>query len=115
MNVAATGPAGAGPQATGAADLETMPIDQALSRLEVTPDKGLSYEIVRQRLAQYGPNALPERQVSLAKKIVDHSTGPIAYMIEAAAVVSAFSAAGTTFSSSQACCCSTRAWNSGRT
>jgi hypothetical protein len=52
MNVAATGPAGAGPQATGAADLETMPIEQALSRLEVTPDKGLSYEIVRQRLAQ---------------------------------------------------------------
>jgi H+-transporting ATPase len=89
MNVAATGPAGAGPQATGAADLETMPIEQALSRLEVTPDKGLSYEIVRQRLAQYGPNALPERQVSLAKKIVDHFTGPIAYMIEAAAVVSA--------------------------
>jgi H+-transporting ATPase len=89
MNVAATGPAGAGPQATGAADLETMPIEQALSRLEVTPDKGLSYEIVRQRLAQYGPNALPEQQVSLAKKIVDHFTGPIAYMIEAAAVVSA--------------------------
>ena len=79
----------AGSPAAGGTDLETIPIEQVLSRLEVTPDKGLTQEAVGKRLAQYGPNALPEQQVSLAKRVLHYFTGPIAYMIEAAAIVSA--------------------------
>ena len=70
-------------------DLATMPLDAVLTRLEVSPDKGLSTDSVRERLGRYGPNALPEHEVGLAKKILRHFTGPIAYMIEAAAIVSA--------------------------
>jgi H+-transporting ATPase len=79
----------AGSPAAGGSDLETIPIEQVLSRLEVTPDKGLTEEAAGKRLVQYGPNALPEQQVSLAKRVLHYFTGPIAYMIEAAAIVSA--------------------------
>ena len=40
------------------------------------------------RRARYGPNALVEKERSLAAKLL-HFTGPIAYMIEAAAIISA--------------------------
>jgi H+-transporting ATPase len=90
MNDAAGRSAGAPSQAGGSADLETIPFEQVLSRLDVTPDKGLTEDAARKRLAQYGPNALPEQQGSLAKKVLHYFTGPIAYMIEAAAIVSAF-------------------------
>jgi H+-transporting ATPase len=42
----------------------------------------------QRRLSQYGPNALVEREQSVIAKILGHFTGPIAYMIEAAALVS---------------------------
>jgi H+-transporting ATPase len=41
------------------------------------------------RLAKYGPNAIIEKEISLTRRILQHFTGPIAYMIEAAAIVSA--------------------------
>ncbi|MGA7487271.1 MAG: plasma-membrane proton-efflux P-type ATPase [Xanthobacteraceae bacterium] len=77
------------PRAAEGGDLETMPLDEVLARLEVTPEKGLSEDSVRKRLARYGPNALPEHEVGLAEKLLHYFTGPIAYMIEAAAIVSA--------------------------
>jgi H+-transporting ATPase len=87
---AATQPSAAPPsRAAHGTDLETMPIAQVLARLDVTADKGLTEDAVRKRLAQYGPNALPEPQTSLARKVLGHFTGPMAYMIEAAAIVSA--------------------------
>ena len=89
MSDAATGDAAHPSPAARAGDLETMPLDQVLSRLGVAPDQGLSDAEVRERLTRDGPNALPEHEVGLAKKILHHFTGPIAYMIEAAAVVSA--------------------------
>src|SRR5215470_1929733 len=72
-----------------AIDLEKMPVERVLAQLAVKPEQGLSSAEARQRLAQYGPNALVEKEVSLARKILGHFTGPIAYMIEAAAIVSA--------------------------
>jgi H+-transporting ATPase len=72
-----------------AEDLEKLAIDKVLSMLTVQPDKGLSSAEVQKRLAKYGPNAIVEKEVSLARKILGHFTGPIAYMIEAAAIVSA--------------------------
>ena len=80
-------PSKAGSDATG--DLEKMPVDRVLAQLGVAADRGLSSAEAQQRLAKYGPNALVEKEVSLARKILGHFTGPIAYMIEAAAIVSA--------------------------
>jgi H+-transporting ATPase len=72
-----------------AVDLEKTPVDKVLATLGVQPDKGLSSAETRARLEKYGPNAIVEKEVSLLRKIVGHFTGPIAYMIEAAAIVSA--------------------------
>ncbi|MHA7664462.1 plasma-membrane proton-efflux P-type ATPase [Mycolicibacterium sp. HS_4_1] len=72
-----------------AADLEKLPVEQVLTQLHVDADRGLSGAEARQRLAQYGPNAIVEKEKSLLSKVVGYFTGPIAYMIEAAALVSA--------------------------
>jgi H+-transporting ATPase len=89
MSEAAAGDAAHPSSIARTGDLATMPLDAVLARLEVSPDKGLSTDAVRERLGRYGPNALPEHEVGLAQKILRHFTGPIAYMIEAAAIVSA--------------------------
>src|SRR5262249_40347745 len=70
-------------------DLEKAPINQVLSRLDVKQDQGLSDIEVRQRLAKWGRNALVEKQKSLTAKVPHYFVGPIAYTIEAAAIVSA--------------------------
>jgi Cation transporter/ATPase, N-terminus len=70
---------------SAADDLEYMPVAQVLAHFAVKPDRVLS----RPRRARYGPNALVEKERSLAAKLLGHFTGPIAYMIEAAAIVSA--------------------------
>jgi len=73
------------PIAAGAgADLEKIPVDQVLAKLGVQAERGLSSAEAQQRLAQYGPNALVEKEESLAAKILGHFMGPIAYMIEVA-------------------------------
>ncbi|WP_346914242.1 cation-transporting P-type ATPase [uncultured Roseibium sp.] len=71
-------------------DLETLPIGEVLTSLKTDPDKGLSDEEARGRLSTYGPNALPEKHESFARKVLNYFIGPIAFMIEAAALVSAF-------------------------
>ncbi len=73
-----------------AADYEKIPVDQVVAGLGAQPDRGLSSDEVQKRLARYGPNAIVEKEKSLAAKIAGHFLGPIAFMIEAAAIVSAF-------------------------
>jgi len=70
-------------------DLERLTVDKVLTALAVQSDKGLSSAEAERRLAKYGPNAIVEKEISLARKILGHFMGPIAYMIEAAAIVSA--------------------------
>src|SRR6516165_4210588 len=70
-------------------DLEKAPVERVLTDLAVRSDRGLSSADAQQRLTKYGPNALVEKEVSVLRKILGHFTGPIAYMIEAAAIVSA--------------------------
>jgi H+-transporting ATPase len=70
-------------------DLEKVPVELVLTQLTVNPKQGLSSAEAAQRLAKYGPNAIVEKEDSLARKILQHFMGPIAYMIEAAAIVSA--------------------------
>ena len=70
-------------------NLEKAPVETVLSQLAVQPERGLSSAEANKRLAEYGPNALVEEEVSLLRKVLGYFTGPIAYMIEAAAAVSA--------------------------
>ena len=72
-----------------AGDLEHLPVNQVLAHFAVQPDQGLSSAEAAKRLKQYGPNALIEKEESFWKKLLGHFTGPIAFMIEAAAIVSA--------------------------
>jgi H+-transporting ATPase len=51
--------------------------------------QGLSGAQAKQRLERYGPNALEERRVNPLLKFLGYFWGPIAWMIEAAAVLSA--------------------------
>jgi H+-transporting ATPase len=85
-----TAPAATQPPTASDADLEKLPLDQVIARLSVQPDQGLSWDEAQKRLTQFGPNAILEKQQSLLAKIAGYFMGPIAYMIEAAAVVSAF-------------------------
>ncbi|MES0884593.1 plasma-membrane proton-efflux P-type ATPase [Roseibium sp. SCP14] len=71
-------------------DLEKAPLEVAMKALNADGDKGLSTGEVEERLRRYGPNALPEKHESLLNKVLKYFIGPIAFMIEAAALVSAF-------------------------
>jgi len=51
--------------------------------------KGLSSEEATQRLQQYGPNALEEKKVSSIRMLLGFFWGPIPWMIEIAAILSA--------------------------
>jgi H+-transporting ATPase len=72
-----------------AADLEKAPVADVLGRLGVTPEQGLSAAEAAKRLSQYGPNSIAQKEESLAAKVLRYFRGPIAVMIEAAALVSA--------------------------
>ncbi|MFP7755629.1 plasma-membrane proton-efflux P-type ATPase [Thermodesulfobacteriota bacterium B35] len=51
--------------------------------------RGLSAAEVERRLQQYGPNALEEKKVSFIRMLLGYFWGPIPWMIEVAAVLSA--------------------------
>lgn len=53
------------------------------------PFKGLSTEEVQERLKEYGPNALEEKKRSLIMRLFSYFWGPIPWMIEIAAALSA--------------------------
>ena len=57
--------------------------------LDTDLNRGLSIETAASRLAKYGPNALVEERVSPLKRFVLYFWGPIPWMIEAAAILSA--------------------------
>lgn len=56
---------------------------------EAFPGEGLSHAEAEQRLAQYGYNELAEKQKPLLLRLATYFWGPIAWMIEVAAVLSA--------------------------
>lgn len=70
-------------------DLEKVPVDQVLTHLAVDQTTGLAADEAAKRLAAYGPNGIAEQKQSLWRKLLGYFSGPIAYMIEAAAIVSA--------------------------
>lgn len=54
-----------------------------------SPTLGLSSEQARKRLEQYGPNALQEKKRSTLLRLLGYFWGPIPWMIEVAAILSA--------------------------
>ena len=62
--------------------------DELLQGLSATK-KGLSSSEAKERLQQYGPNEIPEKKENPLLKFLSYFWGPIPWMIEAAAIMSA--------------------------
>jgi H+-transporting ATPase len=67
---------------------EDVPLSELWDRLKTSAD-GLSQEEAERRLDQYGPNALEEKRVNPVLEFLSYFWGPIPWMIEVAAVLSA--------------------------
>ncbi|MCF7973933.1 MAG: plasma-membrane proton-efflux P-type ATPase [Phycisphaerae bacterium] len=65
------------------------PIEELPSRLEVSPDIGLSSAEASSRLSEYGPNELTTEKTNPLLKFLHFFWGPIPWMIEAAVILSA--------------------------
>jgi H+-transporting ATPase len=72
----------------GSAQLEDLSLDELQKRLSTSP-AGLATDEARLRLAQYGYNELEEKHRNLVLELLSYFWGPIPWMIEAAAVLSA--------------------------
>jgi len=64
-------------------------IEETLKELGTDKNKGLSTEEVKKRLKEYGLNEIPEKEEPLWHRIFRRFWGPIPWMIEIAAVLSA--------------------------
>jgi len=62
-------------------------IAEMLAKLGTDPKTGLNPAQVQERLNKYGPNALPEEKKSAFSAFLAYFWGPIAWMIEAAALM----------------------------
>ncbi len=69
-------------------DEKDLPVAELLKRLSTT-DKGLSSSEAAKRLQQYGLNEIAEKKRSPVLAFLSYFWGPIPWMIEAAAVISA--------------------------
>ena len=72
----------------GKANIETQPLEDVEKELKTSLD-GLSVEEAAKRLTEYGPNALDESKVNPLLKFLSYFWGPIPWMIEVAAILSA--------------------------
>jgi H+-transporting ATPase len=68
--------------------MRDMSIQDAVAAPDAHPE-GLSTEEARDRLARFGPNALVEHKQSVLVKLLGYFWGPIPWMIEVAAALSA--------------------------
>ena len=69
-------------------DLESLSLDNLQAELATSPE-GLSRAEVQLRLGRYGYNEISEKAVSPFLKLLTYFWGPIPWMIEAAALLSA--------------------------
>jgi hypothetical protein len=70
-------------------DVQSLPLDALKAKLAVSPDAGLTKAEADKRLSQYGPNEIAEKTVNPILKFLSYFWGPIPWMIEAAALLSA--------------------------
>jgi H+-transporting ATPase len=79
-------------QTDGSEPTESQRVDMSLEELKTelnTSLDGLSREEAERRLDEYGPNKLPEEKAHPVVQFLSYFWGPIPWMIEAAAVLSA--------------------------
>jgi H+-transporting ATPase len=69
-------------------DLKSLPLPKVEAKLASSP-KGLTQAEAKRRLVQYGPNEIAEKAEKPILKFLSYFWGPIPWMIEAAAVLSA--------------------------
>ncbi len=74
--------------ARGADAFAEIDAKEALSQLQSSPE-GLSSTEAQRRLGVYGPNTLSEERIPLWRRLLSYFWGPIPWMIEIAAVLSA--------------------------
>jgi len=70
-------------------DYAKSPVSETLDALKVDAEKGLSSGDVKKRLARYGYNEIEEKEEPLWHRVFRRFWGPIPWMIEAAAILSA--------------------------
>ncbi len=70
-------------------DYANQDINSTVSELGVSPETGLTSEEARKRLKEYGPNEIKEKTEPLWHRIFRRFWGPIPWMIEIAAILSA--------------------------
>ncbi len=68
--------------------LDDTEISKLLQSIKSSPN-GLSSEEAQKRLAQYGPNTIEEKKINPIIKFLNYFWGPIPWMIEIAAILSA--------------------------
>ena len=69
-------------------DLKTLPMAEVEKKLDSSP-QGLTQAEAVKRLKQFGPNEVTEKKTNLLFKFLGYCWGPIPWMIEAAAILSA--------------------------
>lgn len=70
-------------------EVKKLSPEEVLKRLGVNKETGLSTEEAKRRLKIVGPNEIPEKKVHPLIKFLSYFWGPIPWMIEAAAILSA--------------------------
>ena len=70
-------------------EYKDIPIEKIASEFQTDLQKGLSNEEAKKRLKKYGPNEIPEYKEPLWHRIFRRFWGPIPWMIEIAAILSA--------------------------
>jgi len=76
------------PQQDSNREMGNLPLEVIKSRLHVLGD-GLNSAEAQARMKQYGPNELPEEKVNPIIEFLSYFWGPIPWMIEVAAILSA--------------------------
>jgi H+-transporting ATPase len=76
------------PVITTTEEIKKIPPDELLKMLSAN-EKGLSAEEAKKRIEQYGANEIPEKKINAAIKFLSYFWGPIPWMIEIAAILSA--------------------------
>lgn len=71
-------------------EYEKLSIGETLAELKTDPQRGLSEAEAQKRLAEYGYNEIPEKEESTFRRVFRRFWGPIPWMIEIAALLSAF-------------------------
>ena len=70
-------------------DYKNISVEETLETLQTGKDKGLSGDEAQKRLAEYGYNEIEEKEETLWHRILRRFWGPIPWMIEIAAILSA--------------------------